>query len=118
MERRNILDNVLGVLFLWASVLWTYERLLRPDGGGAAGTLAGFLIAFILFLTVNFLQRCYWQRALLHPLLRDNRPISASVACLLEGIYGLSITRKRTVFMHNAAVGLYRSGRSEEALVL
>ena len=118
MERRNILDNVLGVLFLWASVLWTYERLLRPDGGGAAGTLAGFLIAFILFLTVNFLQRCYWQRALLHPLLRDNRPISASVACLLEGIYGLPTKRTRAVSIHNAAVGLYRGCRSEEALVL
>lgn len=118
MERRSIIDTILGLLFIWASVLWAYERLLRPDGGAGVGAVVGFLIALILFLVFNFLFRVCWQRVLLHPLIRDIRPVSASVACLLEGIYGLSITRKRTVFMHNAAVGLYRSGRSEEALVL
>ena len=33
MERRSIIDTILGLLFIWASVLWAYERLLRSDGG-------------------------------------------------------------------------------------
>lgn len=118
MERRSIIDTILGILFLWASVLLAYERLLRSDVSGETGAVAGVVIAAILFLAVNFLFRNYWQRALLHPLLRYNRPISASVACLLEGIYGLPTMRKRAVYMHNAAVGLCRGGRIEESLIL
>ena len=37
MERRSIIDTILGLLFIWASVLWAYERLLRPDGGAGVG---------------------------------------------------------------------------------
>ena len=37
MERRSIIDTILGLLFIWASVLWAYERLLRPDGAPESG---------------------------------------------------------------------------------
>ena len=37
MERRSIIDTILGLLFIWASVLWAYERLCVRTGAPESG---------------------------------------------------------------------------------
>lgn len=115
VERMCIVDMLSGMLFIWISVLWFYRKSYSPDGLLAIGWFLLALAAF--FIITNFL-RIYRNRVMLRPLLCDNRPLSAAVACLLDGINGTGSMRERAISLHNAAVGLYRSGRFREALTL
>ncbi len=109
MERRSIIDTILGLLFIWASVLWAYERPAASGRGRRSRGCGWFLNRVNPVFGIQFPFQGLLAAGIAAPINQDIRPVSASVACLLEGIYGLSITRKRTVFMHNAAVGLYRA---------
>lgn len=115
VERMCIVDMLSGMLFIWISVLWFYRKSYSPDRFLAIGWFLLALVAF--FIITNFL-RIYRNRVMLRPLLCDNRPLSASVACLLDGINGTGSIRERAISLHNAAIGLYRSGRFREALTL
>lgn len=49
-------------------------------------------------------------------LIEECRPVTAAVAYLCSGSYGIWHTWERVVMYHNGAAGLYRSGHSKEAL--
>lgn len=115
VERMCIVDTLSGMLFLWISVLWCYRQSNNPGWFRAIGWY--FVSLAVFFIIINFL-RIYRNRVILRPLLCDNRPLSASVACLLAGINGIGSMKERAISLHNAAVGLYRGGRVREALSL
>lgn len=115
VERMCIVDILSGMLFVWIFVLWFYRQSSGPGWFRAIGC---FLLALAVFLIITNLLRINRNRVILRPLLCDNRPLSASAACLLDGINGTGSMRERALSLHNAAVGLYRSGRVKEALTL
>lgn len=115
VERMCIVDTLTGMLFVWISVLWFYRK---SYSSGWSQVIGCFLLALAAFFIITNFLRIYRNRVMLRPLLCDNRPLSASAACLLDGINGIGSMRERALSLHNAAVGLYRSGRVGEALTL
>ncbi|WP_320957609.1 serine/threonine protein kinase [Enterocloster asparagiformis] len=115
VERMCIVDTLSGMLFVWISVLWVYRRSYSP---GWSRAISWFLLAMAAFFIITYFLRIYRNRIMLRPLLYENRPLSASTACLLSGINGIGNMKERAISLHNAAVGLYRSGRVREALTL
>lgn len=115
VERMCIVDTLSGMFFVWISVLWVYRRSYSP---GWSRAISGYLLAMAGFLIITYFLRIYRNRIMLRPLLCENRPLSASVTCLLAGINGIGSMKERAISLHNAAVGLYRSGRVREALTL
>lgn len=115
VERMCIVDTLSGILFVWISVLWVYRRSYSP---GWYRAIVCYLLAMAAFFIISYFLRIHRNRVMLRPLLCENRPLSASVACLLAGINGTGSMKERAVSLHNAAVGLCRSGRVKEALTL
>lgn len=79
-------------------------------------------IVFMLILAVVSLSgalEAYWAKKYMEVLTRENRPLTAAAAFLMEAAYGSyghqSYYKKQ---IHNAAVGLARAGRYVQALKL
>lgn len=115
VERMCIVDTFTGMLFVWISVLWFYRQ---SYSSGWLQTSGLFLLALAAFFIITSFLRTHRNRVMMRSLLCDNRPLCASVASLLDGINGTGSMRERALALHNAAMGLYRSGRVREALTL
>lgn len=115
VERMCIVDTFTGMLFVWISVLWFYRQ---SYSSGWLQTSGLFLLALAAFFIITSFLRTHRNRVMMRSLLCDNRPLCASVASLLDGINRTGSMRERALALHNAAMGLYRSGRVREALTL
>ena len=119
-DRRRYWNRCLILLFACGSGLYIFQEYLykwlfmksKADGE----------IVFLLILAIAGLGgvlKAYWAKKHMEVLTRENRPLTAAAAFLMEAVYGSywhpSYYKKQ---VHNAAVGLARAGRYVQALKL
>ncbi|WP_333650581.1 YARHG domain-containing protein [Lacrimispora sp.] len=105
---------IFGLFFyFFQEYLYKWTFLNSRDGMGIIFTLT--LAIASLAYTLEF----YWAKKYMEILIKENRPLTASFAFLMETAYGFYWLRsyyKKQV--HNAAVGLARAGKYAQALEL
>lgn len=105
---------------LLAAWLWLFLAFWVIHGA-SHGTLVFYrpyrvLLALAGGAAIKYLGIMRWGRLTREILLKDCRPVTAAVAYLLMGTYGIEGEWSRFLLYHNGASGLYRSGHCKEAL--
>ncbi len=99
--------------YIFQEYLYKWVFLNSLDYIGAV-----FILTLVILILGGALE-AYWAKMHMEVLTKENRPLTASAAFLMEAAYGpyrnQSYYKKQ---VHNAAAGLARAGRYEQALKL
>ena len=119
-DRRRYWNRCLILLFACGSGLYIFQEYLYQWFFLNSKDHIG--LVFMLTLSIVSLGgafEAYWAKKHMEVLTRENRPLTAAAAFLMEAAYGSywhqSYCKKQ---VHNAAVGLARAGRYVQALKL
>ncbi len=114
-ERQKVFVLMLPV---WLWVFWVFSMIRRGSHGMIpAGWMVSRLpVSFGAAMALMVWGIMRWGALTRQILIRDCRPVTAAVAYLLMGNWGIGKKRSRFLLYHNGASGLYRSGHCREAL--
>ncbi|WP_367569205.1 YARHG domain-containing protein [Lacrimispora sp.] len=101
------------VFYFFQEYLYKWILLNSRDGMGIILTLTLAIVSLAYTLEI------YWTKKYMEVLIKENRPLTAAFAFLMEAAYGFYWLRsyyKKQI--HNAAVGLVRTGKYAQALEL
>ncbi|PJJ28435.1 YARHG domain-containing protein [Lacrimispora celerecrescens] len=119
-DRRRYWNRCLILLFACGSGFYIFQEYLYEwvflNSLDYIGTV--FILSLVI-LSLGVTLRVYWAKKHMEVLTKENRPLTAAAAFLMEAAYGSyrypSYYKKQ---IHNAAVGFARAGRFEQALKL
>jgi len=119
-DRRRYWNRCLILFFLCGLGLYILQRYLyKWVLLNSADHIGAVIILTLVIVSLGGVLEAYWAIKHIEVLTRENRPLTASAAFLMEAAYGSyryqSYYKKQ---IHNAAVGLARAGRYVQALKL
>lgn len=115
-ESQNVIMHLLlgwvwMFLAFWMIHGITHETVLLNGAFGCK-----FVLGVVGLAVLKFWGEMRWGSLNRAILVEDCRPVTAAVAYLLMGSYGIERKWSRFLLYHNGASGLYRSGHCREAL--
>ncbi|WP_312427304.1 YARHG domain-containing protein [Lacrimispora sp.] len=119
-DRRRYWNRCLILLFAWGSGFYIFQEYLYKwvflNSLDYIGTV--FILTLVI-LSLGGALEVYWAKMQMEVLTKENRPLTAAAAFLMEAAYGSyrhqSYDKKQ---IYNAAAGLARAGSYEQALKL
>ncbi|WP_349948368.1 YARHG domain-containing protein [Lacrimispora sp. BS-2] len=119
-DRRRYWNRCLIVFFVCGLSLYVLqEYLYRWVFLNSADRIRTVLIFTLVIVSLGVVLEVYWAIKHIEVLTRENRPLTAAAAFLMEASYGsYRYQSYYKIQVHNAAVGLSRAGRYDQALRL
>ncbi|GLC78534.1 YARHG domain-containing protein [Lacrimispora brassicae] len=119
-DRRRYWNRCLILIFVYGLGLYILQRYLYNWVLlNSSDNIGSVLIITLVIVSLGVILEAYWAIKYMEVLTKENRPLTAAAAFLMEAAYGSywyqSHYKKQ---VHNAAVGLARSGRYVQALKL
>ncbi|MDR1550434.1 MAG: YARHG domain-containing protein [Hungatella sp.] len=119
-DRRRYWNRCLIVFFICGLGLYILQKYLyKWVFLNSTDHIGAVLILTLVIVSLGVVLEAYWVIKHMEVLTRENRPLTAAAAFLMEAAYGSyryqSYYKKQ---VHNAAVGLARAGRYDQALKL
>ncbi|MDR2023645.1 MAG: hypothetical protein LBQ71_10485 [Hungatella sp.] len=119
-DRRRYWNRCLIVFFICGLGLYILQKYLyKWVFLNSTDHIGAVLILTLVIVSLGVVLEAYWVIKHMEVLTRENRPLTAAAAFLMEaanGSYRYQSYYKKQV--HNAAVGLARAGRYDQALKL